>query len=75
MGRRKLFTVTLGIYLIGGGLTAATAGAGAGWVAFLYLTRFSKLTSAYYLRWWADRMVILAPWLPRRAVSVRPSRS
>jgi len=40
LGRRKLFTVTLGIYLIGSGLTAATSGAGAGWVAFLYLTRF-----------------------------------
>jgi MFS family permease len=40
LGRRKLFTVTLGVYLIGSGLTAATAGAGPGWVAFLYATRF-----------------------------------
>jgi MFS family permease len=28
------------VYLVGSGLTAATAGAGAGWVAFLYATRF-----------------------------------
>jgi len=28
LGRRKLFTVTLGVYLVGNGLTAATAGAG-----------------------------------------------
>jgi MFS family permease len=40
LGRRKLFTVTLGVYLIGSGLTAATSGAGAGWVVFLYATRF-----------------------------------
>ncbi|AYF76391.1 MFS transporter [Nocardia yunnanensis] len=40
LGRRKLFLVTLGVYLIGSGLTAATLGNGAGWVAFLYLTRF-----------------------------------
>jgi MFS family permease len=40
LGRRKLFMVTLGVYLIGSGLTAATSGASAGWVAFLYLTRF-----------------------------------
>jgi MFS family permease len=40
LGRRKLFMVTLGVYLIGSGLTAATAGAGAGWVAYLYATRF-----------------------------------
>jgi hypothetical protein len=30
LGRRKLFTVTLGVYLIGSGLTAATAGPGRG---------------------------------------------
>ena len=36
LGRRKLFTVTLGVYLLGSGLTAVTAGAGPGWVAFLY---------------------------------------
>ncbi|MFJ4651842.1 MFS transporter [Nocardia sp. NPDC088792] len=40
LGRRKLFLVTLGIYLVGSGLTALTLGSGAGWVAFLYLTRF-----------------------------------
>jgi MFS family permease len=40
LGRRRLFSVTLGVYLIGSGLTAATSGAGAGWVAFLYVTRF-----------------------------------
>jgi MFS family permease len=40
LGRRKLFMVTLGVYLIGSGLTALTLGSGAGWVAFLYATRF-----------------------------------
>ncbi|HEX3590525.1 MAG TPA: MFS transporter [Pseudonocardiaceae bacterium] len=38
-GRRKLFMITLGVYLVGSGLSAATAGAGAGWIAFLYATR------------------------------------
>jgi MFS family permease len=38
-GRKKLFMITLGVYLVGSGLSAATAGAGAGWVAFLYATR------------------------------------
>jgi MFS family permease len=40
LGRRNLFVVTLGVYLVGSGLTALTLGAGPGWVAFLYLTRF-----------------------------------
>lgn len=40
LGRRKLFLVTLGVYLVGSGLTAATFGHGAGWVTFLYATRF-----------------------------------
>jgi MFS family permease len=40
LGRRNLFMVTLGIYLFGSGLTALTMGSSAGWVAFLYLTRF-----------------------------------
>ncbi len=40
LGRRKLFMITLGVYLIGSGLTAATAGTGPGWVLFLYATRF-----------------------------------
>ena len=40
LGRRNLFMVTLGIYLIGSGLTAFTLGNSAGWVVFLYATRF-----------------------------------
>lgn len=40
LGRRRLFMFTLGVYLIGSGLTAATFGHGFGWVAWLYLTRF-----------------------------------
>jgi MFS family permease len=40
LGRRNLFMVTLAVYLIGSGLTAATAGAGAGWMAYLFMTRF-----------------------------------
>jgi MFS family permease len=40
LGRRRLFLVTLGVYLLGSGLTAATFGHGAGWVTFLYATRF-----------------------------------
>ena len=40
LGRRKLFMVTLGVYLIGSGLTALTLGAGTGWVIYLYATRF-----------------------------------
>jgi MFS family permease len=40
LGRRRLFLITLGVYLIGSGLTAATFGHGAGWVAWLYVTRF-----------------------------------
>ncbi|MCU1621539.1 MAG: major facilitator transporter [Frankiales bacterium] len=40
LGRRNLFMVTLGIYLVGSGLTALTLGNGPGWVLFLYLTRF-----------------------------------
>ncbi len=38
LGRKNLFMVTLGVYLIGSGLTAVTA-AGGGWVVFLYATR------------------------------------
>jgi MFS family permease len=38
-GRKKLFMITLAVYLVGSGLSAATAGAGAGWIAFLYATR------------------------------------
>ncbi|WP_067694781.1 MFS transporter [Nocardia jejuensis] len=40
LGRRNLFMITLGVYLVGSALTAATLGNGAGWVVFLYLTRF-----------------------------------
>ena len=40
LGRRNLFMVTLGVYLVGSGLTALTLGNSAGWVVFLYVTRF-----------------------------------
>ena len=40
LGRRNLFMVTLGVYLIGSGLTALTLGNGVGWIVFLYVTRF-----------------------------------
>jgi MFS family permease len=38
LGRKNLFTITLGVYLIGSGLTAATP-AGGSWIIFLYATR------------------------------------
>jgi MFS family permease len=38
LGRKNLFMITLGVYLIGSGLTAATP-KGAYWFIFLYLTR------------------------------------
>ena len=40
LGRRNLFMVTLAVYMLGSGLTALTLGSGAGWVIYLYLTRF-----------------------------------
>src|SRR3569833_1400247 len=40
LGRKKLFVITLAVYLIGSGLTALTLGNGWAWVGFLYLTRF-----------------------------------
>jgi MFS family permease len=40
LGRRNLFMVTLGIYLVGSGLTAFTMGSSTFWVVFLYATRF-----------------------------------
>ncbi|HEY3682429.1 MAG TPA: MFS transporter [Streptosporangiaceae bacterium] len=40
LGRRKLFIITLGVYLIGSGLTAFTLGSSAIWLVFMYLTRF-----------------------------------
>jgi MFS family permease len=48
LGRRKLFTVTLGVYLIGSGLTAATAGAGAGSTsASTALTRLGRSSAPW----------------------------
>jgi MFS family permease len=38
LGRRNLFMITLGVYLVGSGLTAATP-AGGKWFLFLYATR------------------------------------
>jgi MFS family permease len=40
LGRKKLFIITLAVYLIGSGLTAFTLSNGAGWLIFLYATRF-----------------------------------
>ena len=40
LGRKKLFIITLAVYLVGSGLTAFTLGNGAGWLVFLYATRF-----------------------------------
>ncbi|HKV21576.1 MAG TPA: MFS transporter, partial [Mycobacterium sp.] len=40
LGRRNLFMITLGVYLVGSGLTALTLGNGIGWIVFLYITRF-----------------------------------
>jgi MFS family permease len=40
LGRRRLFMLTLGLYLIGSGLTAFTLGEGPGWVVYFYATRF-----------------------------------
>ncbi len=39
LGRRNLFMVTLGVYLVGSGLSALTLGTGTGWVIYLYATR------------------------------------
>jgi MFS family permease len=38
LGRKNLFVITLGVYLVGSGLTAATPGGGS-WIWFLYATR------------------------------------
>jgi MFS family permease len=38
LGRKNLFVITLGVYLVGSGLTAATPGGGH-WIIFLYATR------------------------------------
>ena len=40
LGRRKLFIITLAVYLLGSGLTALTLSNGIGWLVFLYITRF-----------------------------------
>ncbi len=40
LGRKNLFMITLGIYLVGSALTALTLGNGVGWLIFLYATRF-----------------------------------
>jgi MFS family permease len=40
LGRRRLFVLTLGVYLFGSFMTALTLGSGAGWIVFLYVTRF-----------------------------------
>jgi MFS family permease len=40
LGRRNLFMITLGVYLLGSGLTAFTLGNSVGWLAYLYTTRF-----------------------------------
>jgi MFS family permease len=40
LGRRKLFIITLAVYLVGSGLTALTLNGGTGWLVFLYATRF-----------------------------------
>src|SRR5579859_7184310 len=39
-GRRNLFMITLGVYLLGGALTALTWGHSEGWVVWLNVTRF-----------------------------------
>jgi MFS family permease len=39
-GRKRLFMITLGVYLVGGGLSAVTLGRGQGWVIYLDATRF-----------------------------------
>jgi len=40
LGRRRVFILTLGVYLVGTGLTAFTLGQGPGWLVFFYATRF-----------------------------------
>jgi MFS family permease len=40
LGRRKLFIITLAVYLVGSGLTALTLSNGVGSLVFLYATRF-----------------------------------
>jgi MFS family permease len=40
LGRKKLFIITLAVYLVGSGLTALTLSGGTAWLVFLYATRF-----------------------------------
>ncbi len=40
LGRRSLFLVTLGVFLLGSGLSAFTLGQGTGWLIYFYATRF-----------------------------------
>jgi MFS family permease len=40
LGRKKLFTLTLALYLFGNGLTALTFGHGTAWAYWFYFTRF-----------------------------------
>lgn len=40
LGRRTLFMVTLGVYLVGSGLSAFTLSGGLGWLLYFYATRF-----------------------------------
>jgi MFS family permease len=40
LGRKNLFMITLGVYLVGGGLSALTLGHGTGWAIWLSATRF-----------------------------------
>lgn len=40
LGRKRLFVVTLGVFLVGSGLTAFTFGNSVGWLIFFYATRF-----------------------------------
>ena len=39
-GRRNLFMITLGVYLVGSAMTAFTLGSGVGWLVFFYASRF-----------------------------------
>jgi MFS family permease len=39
LGRRNLFMITLGVYLLGSGLTAAAQSGSGAWVIYLYATR------------------------------------
>ncbi|MBV1853718.1 MFS transporter [Catellatospora tritici] len=40
LGRKRLFVVTLGVFLVGSGLSAFTFGNSTGWIIYFYATRF-----------------------------------